>query len=270
MSTVLGFPDATSPTPETGVLWLTEGSGSTRDKKVPAGTLMEDLLGRAVNGQAAAASPIVGATDLLPVARGNTGGKASVDAVVAAGLAGGIASLAAPTFIDPTDTLVILQSGVAKEVQAFVLNRRMSHPFPATDITLAGFGTAGADVPLSDATADPARVLVGYDAQMLAWDFFVDIFMPAPATMGHFIAALEIPVTAFPADLQAGVAALPGMQLVGSFRGNLLSGSAVCSVFADSGTVSITFRKSDTSNLYWDDIASSGNIGLTLSGRVYT
>ena len=94
MSTVPGFPDATSPTPATGLLWLTEGSGSTRDKKVPAGTLMKDLLGRAVNEQAAAASPIAGATDLLPVARGNTGGKASVDAVVGAGLPGSVEALA--------------------------------------------------------------------------------------------------------------------------------------------------------------------------------
>lgn len=114
MSTVPGFPDATSPTPETGLLWLTEGSGSTRDKKVQAGTLVTDLLGRAVNSQAAAATPIVGATDLLPVARGNTGGKASVNAVVGAGFAGAIADMAGASTLVGTETLPALQGTSAK------------------------------------------------------------------------------------------------------------------------------------------------------------
>jgi len=116
MSTVPGFPDATSPTPETGLLWLTEGSGTTRDKKVQAGTLVTDLLGRAVNSQATAATPIAGATDLIPVSRGDTGGKASVDAVVGAGLPGAIAGFAAPYALADTDTLPLLQSATMTEL----------------------------------------------------------------------------------------------------------------------------------------------------------
>jgi hypothetical protein len=116
MSTVPGFPDATSPTPETGLLWLTEGSGSTRDKKVQAGTLVTDLLGRAVNSQAAAAAPIVGATDLLPVARGNTGGKASVDEVVAAGIPGGTTLLDSASVLDRTETFPIVQGGAGRKL----------------------------------------------------------------------------------------------------------------------------------------------------------
>lgn len=116
MSTVPGFPDATSPTPETGLLWLTEGSGSTRDKKVQAGTLVTDLLGRAVNSQAAAATPIVGGTDLIPVARGNTGGKASVDAVVAAGIPGGTTLLDSASVLDRTEVFPIVQGGAGRKL----------------------------------------------------------------------------------------------------------------------------------------------------------
>ncbi len=119
MSTVPGFPDATSPTPATGLLWLTEGSGSTRDKKVEAGTLVTDLLGTAVNAQPAAATPIVPASDLLPVARGDVGGKASVNAVVEAGFAGAlpgaVGALAVATALTGTETLPVVQT-TAKSV----------------------------------------------------------------------------------------------------------------------------------------------------------
>lgn len=114
MSTVLGFSAATVPTPETSVLWTTEGSGSTRDKQVQAGTLVTDLLGRAVNSQAAAAAPIAGATDLLPVVRGNTGGKASVDAVVEAGfpgaLPGAVGGLSTASALTGAETFPVVQT----------------------------------------------------------------------------------------------------------------------------------------------------------------
>ena len=119
MSTVPGFPAATSPTPATGLLWLTEGSGSTRDKKVEAGTLVTDLLGTAVNAQAAAASPIVPATDLLPVVRGDVGGKASVDAVIAAGLPGALptatAAMSTASTLTGAETFPVVQT-TAKSV----------------------------------------------------------------------------------------------------------------------------------------------------------
>lgn len=65
MSTVPGFPDATSPTPETGLLWLTEGSGSTRDKKVTALDLVADILPGAI-GTGTAPSALVG-TETIPL-----------------------------------------------------------------------------------------------------------------------------------------------------------------------------------------------------------
>ena len=69
MSTVLGFPDATSPTPETGLLWLTEGSGSTRDKKVPSGTLVTDLFPTSLVSATVAmsAASALSGTETLPI-----------------------------------------------------------------------------------------------------------------------------------------------------------------------------------------------------------
>lgn len=65
MSTVPGFPNATSPTPHTGLLWLTEGSGAARDKKVTALDLVADILPGAI-GTGAAPDTLVG-TETVPL-----------------------------------------------------------------------------------------------------------------------------------------------------------------------------------------------------------
>lgn len=113
MATVLEYPTLAAAEP-LDILYAIRGTGDDRDSKIPVGQVAKDLLGYSIGGQAAAATPIAPATDMIPVARGTAGGKASVDAIVQAGFAaalpGAVAALSTASTLTGTETLPVVQT----------------------------------------------------------------------------------------------------------------------------------------------------------------
>lgn len=124
MSTVPGFPDATSPTPESVLLWATEGSGASRDKKVTALNLVKDMIPGAMAPAVtnlSAASTLTG-TELLPVVQTTTK-KVTVKDL----LAEGIPTLDTQAAILSGDRLVVTPaSGDAKRLPVSALAQASS------------------------------------------------------------------------------------------------------------------------------------------------
>lgn len=268
MPTVPNLP-AASTVASTDHLWLTQGTGASRDKKATVSQVVDAGHKALAFGDASA----VAATDKLFLVQGTGASKdkmATVVQVVDGAMSSAINAWATSGLLAGSEFVPLRDDdGTMLKISAFSLNRRMSYDFPSLDVTLVKYGSGGTDVLLSTVTADPSRVDVAYDMQLAAWDVLVNIRM-APAATQHYPVVLSIPVSAFPEDLEEPISDVTFPALPGVFLGNLMSSVCVCTAIVSAGAFLVTFLRVDGSALYWDDIAnSSGNLTLCLSGRAF-
>lgn len=197
MSTVLGFPDATSPTPETGVLWFTEGSGTTRDKKIAAGTLVRDLLGVAIVGQPPPTETLDG-TETLPIVQAGVGRETTLlsaaDAVVVNAPAGGALD---------TSRILVDQSGLAGlPITDFVFRGVDLSKAGATPPMWDSIVTAGVDTPWVDVCGTGWISVVRTPSLFHGPRFDIEVYatfknVAGSSTNGNGI-VLQIPLALFP------------------------------------------------------------------------
>jgi hypothetical protein len=108
MSTVPGFPDATVPTPETALLWATEGSGVGRDKKVTALNLVKDMFPGSIASGSAPSIPLDG-TETVPMLQGAAFREATVGNVFSGGFALGLPALPVSTLPEESDIMGLVK-----------------------------------------------------------------------------------------------------------------------------------------------------------------
>ena len=273
MPTVPNLP-AASAVASTDHLWLTQGTGTARDKKATVAQIGDAGHKALAFGDASA----VAATDKVFLVQGSGADKdkmAVLPAVVGAGLPGAMAALGAADPLDGTEFFpMVTAAGVAFKASPEIVGRRIRHDFEYSEITALRFGSGGADVLLSTVTGVEGKLAIAFDYQLQVWDMSIGLYIPLQATTGHYAVGLAVPVSAFPTDLQSLVRGSYPLG-VGTAYGSLLKTVAQVLPVVDVTPVNqIRYEFSSGAAggaLNWDDVATPGSSGvyLTASLRVF-